>query len=172
MKELEKYIRDIPDFPKPGIIFKDISPLLENPKAFMQVIDAFSEHFVPQKMTKVIGIDARGFIFGAALAYRMGVGFIPVRKPGKLPYETISCEYELEYGTNTLEMHIDSIEPGDRVVVIDDLLATGGTAKAACDLIEKKEGVVLGLGFLIELEFLKGREKLPNREILSLLKYS
>lgn len=172
MKELTKYIRDIPDFPKPGIIFKDITPLLENPRAFMKVVDTFAEHFVSKKMTKIVGIDARGFIFGAALAYRMGIGFVPVRKPGKLPYKSISCEYELEYGSGVLEMHEDSIDHDDQVLILDDLLATGGTAKAACDLVEKKGGQVVGLGFVIELDFLKGRDQLKGKDILSLISYS
>jgi adenine phosphoribosyltransferase len=169
--ELYNYIRDIPDFPKPGIIFKDITPLLKNEEAFKKTIDLLVKHFRKEDVKYVVSVEARGFIFGSALAYKLGAGFIPVRKKGKLPYKTTSVTYELEYGTDTLEHHEDAFEPGDRILVIDDVLATGGTVKAVCDLVLKKKVQIVGLAFLMELKFLKGRNKLKGFPIYSLLKY-
>lgn len=168
---IKRNIRDVPDFPKPGILFKDITPLLENREAFAKVIDTFAERYVGKKIDAVVGIESRGFIFGAALAYRLGASFVPVRKEGKLPYKSIKTSYALEYGTATVEIHIDGIQKGDRVVVIDDLLATGGTAAATCTLIEKLKGEVVECAFVIELAFLKGKAKLPGRELFSLVQY-
>ncbi|MBL8779042.1 MAG: adenine phosphoribosyltransferase [Acidimicrobiales bacterium] len=168
---LKSHIRDIPGFPSPGIIFKDITPLLADVEAFRATVDALAEEFAGQQVDRVVGIEARGFILGAPVAYKLGAAFIPVRKPGKLPHDTEHLEYELEYGTDTLEVHRDALGPGHRVVIIDDVLATGGTAAAAAGLIEKLGGEVAGLGFLMELEFLGGRSRLPDRDIRSLLAY-
>jgi adenine phosphoribosyltransferase len=168
--DLARLIRDVPDFPIKGIIFKDITPLLQNPKAFQKVIATFTARYSDAQIDQVVAIESRGFIFGAPLACTLGAGFVPIRKPGKLPAETISVEYSLEYGTNTLEMHTDAIQPGQRVLLIDDLLATGGSAKAAIDLIERLGGVVVGVAFLIELEFLQGIEKLQGYDVCSLVK--
>ena len=168
--DLKNYIRDIPDFPKKGIIFKDITPLLKAPEAFAYTINTLHEYYKNKNIGKIVSVEARGYIFGGVLAYKMECGFIPVRKPGKLPAETISETYELEYGTDTIEMHKDAIEPGDKVLVFDDLLATGGTAKAACNLIEKAGGIVEGIAFVIELSgSLHGRDKLDGYDILSLI---
>ena len=169
--DLNKLIRDVPDFPKKGILFKDITTLLEDPKGFKESIDLMVEKYKGQKIDKIVGIESRGFIFGGALAYQLGCGFVPVRKPGKLPYKSIKEDYALEYGTNTLEIHIDAIKAGEKVVIIDDLLATGGTAKAAANLVEKLEGDIVSIDFLVELEFLKGRDKLPGYSVHSYLKY-
>ena len=171
MKELEKLIRDVPDFPKKGIVFKDITPLLLNPKACRKVVSLVVSKFGKSRINKVVGVESRGFIFGGVVACRLNAGFIPVRKKGKLPYYTYGQTYSLEYGTDSLEVHTDAIEPGDRVLIIDDLLATGGTVGAVVKLIEKAGGKVAGLSFLIELGFLKGRKKLKGRRIQSLLKY-
>jgi adenine phosphoribosyltransferase len=154
-------VRDVPDFPQPGIIFKDITPVLADPALFRLTIDALAEGLEEAGITKVMGIDARGFIFAGAVADRLGLGFIPVRKKGKLPWETVQVAYALEYGENVMEMHRDAVAPGERVWLIDDVLATGGTAAAAAGLVEQLGGVVAGMTFLIELGFLEGRTKLP-----------
>ncbi|GAB4274034.1 MAG: adenine phosphoribosyltransferase [Coriobacteriia bacterium] len=160
--ELEKYIRDVPDFPKEGIVFKDITPLLASPEGFRKAVDAIAAEFEASGVTKIVGAEARGFIFGGALAYVLGAGFVPARKPGKLPWLTTSAEYELEYGTDTLEVHVDAIGEGDRVLIVDDVLATGGTAAAKAELVRKSGGEVAGFAFLIELDFLEGRKKLGD----------
>lgn len=162
-------IRDIPDFPKPGIVFKDITPVLADPQATREVMDRLAEVVRPMQADLVAGIESRGFIFGAALAFELGMGFVPVRKPGKLPWECIREEYALEYGVNAVEMHSDAVRPGQRVVVVDDLLATGGTAAAACRLIERLGGAVCGCVFVIELGFLDGRAALGARPVTSLI---
>jgi adenine phosphoribosyltransferase len=169
MQELERYIRTVKDFPKPGIGFKDITTLLKEPKAFSQVIDLLVTHFQNKKIQKVVGIESRGFIFGAPLALRLNAGFVLARKPKKLPAATVREEYALEYGVDAIEMHTDAIAKSERVVVIDDLLATGGTARAAGQLVEKLGGNLLGFAFLIELDFLRGRDKLAGHEVLSLI---
>ena len=168
---LRESIRDIPDFPKPGVGFKDITPLLGDPAAFSTAVDAIVVSFGRGSIDKVVGIEARGFIIAAPVAYHFGAGFVPLRKPGKLPYETISESYELEYGSEQLELHIDAFDPGDRVLIVDDVLATGGTAKAACNIVEKAGATVAGLAFVIELEFLNGRERIEGYDYTSLLKY-
>lgn len=168
---LSDHIRNIADFPIPGIQFKDITTLLANGPAFAQVIDTFAERYAGMKIDAVVGIESRGFIFSAPLAYRLGVGLVPVRKPGKLPAATHRIDYSLEYGTNTLEIHQDSFAPGANVVIIDDLLATGGTVAAACNLVEQAGAKVVELAFVIELAFLQGREKLTNYPIFSLVEY-
>lgn len=170
-KDLEKFIRDVVDFPKPGIVFKDITPLLGNGKAMRATTALFAERYAAQGITKVAGIESRGFIFGAALANAMGVGMVPIRKPGKLPYETIGMDYALEYGTDRVEVHSDAFSPDDRVLLIDDLLATGGTAAATIGLIEQLGCEVVEAAFLIELTFLKGRERLGNVPIHALIQY-
>ena len=168
--DLESYIRDIPDFPQPGVVFKDITPLLADPAAFHETIDRMAAGYADSGVTKVLGAEARGFIFAAPLAYKLGAGFIPARKPGKLPWETTSATYQLEYGTDSLEMHRDAIVAGDRVVIVDDVLATGGTASAKAALVAENGGVVVGFAFLIELDFLGGRAKLPEgARVLSLI---
>lgn len=167
--ELVELIRDIPDFPKEGIIFKDIMPLVENGPAFRQAVDELATAFADTKPDMIMGAEARGFIFGAALAYAMGIGFVAVRKPGKLPYKTRDVTYELEYGTDTLCIHEDALKPGQKVLVIDDLLATGGTMGGMVKLIEDAGAEVAGIGFLIELAFLKAREKLKGHNIKSLI---
>lgn len=164
-------IRDIPDFPQPGILFKDITPVLANAEALTEMVDALSERVTALTPDLIVGIESRGFLFGAPIAYKLGLGLAPVRKVGKLPFETIRREYALEYGTNTVEMHVDAIQPGQRVVIVDDLLATGGTAEAAGRLVEDLGGIVAGYCFLIELSFLKGRERLASREITALVTY-
>ncbi len=168
--DLAARIRDIPDFPKKGIIFKDITPLLQDAESLRYAVDQMAEFGVGRKVDIVLGAEARGFILGATLAYTLGAGFVPARKPGKLPFTTVATEYELEYGTDSLEIHEDAIRPGSRVLVHDDLLATGGTARAKCDLVEKLGGEVVGLAFIIELSFLSGREKLKDYDLLSLVK--
>jgi len=161
--DLASFLRDVPDFPKPGIIFKDISPLLASPEAMRAATDQLAALDFGD-VDKVVGIESRGFLFGVPLAMKLGIGFVPVRKPGKLPWKTNRVEYELEYGTDAVEIHQDAIRPGERVLLIDDLLATGGTMGAACKLVEACDGVVAGCGFVIELAFLKGRESLsPHR---------
>ncbi len=171
MQDLGKLIRDVPNFPIEGILFKDITTLLRDPQAFRQAIDGLGAHYAGQQIDRVVAIESRGFIIGAPLAYKLGAGLVPVRKPGKLPAQTISVEYSLEYGTNTLEMHLDAIEPGQRVLIVDDLLATGGSAKAAIDLVERLGGVVVGLAFLVELKFLRGVERLKGYDVFSLIQY-
>lgn len=164
-------VRDVPDFPKPGILFKDITPILADANLFRASVDLFLEACSGLKIDKVVGIDARGFLFGSAAAYQLGVGFVPVRKKGKLPYKTCSAEYSLEYGEATVEIHVDAIAPGENVVLIDDLLATGGTSAAAVRLIEKMGARVLEAQFLIELEFLGGRSNLGSTPVRSFLRY-
>jgi adenine phosphoribosyltransferase len=170
--DLESKIRDIPDFPKRGIVFKDIMPLLADPEALHETVERLAEFAEPRKPDVVLGAEARGFILGAALAYRLGCGFVAARKPGKLPWRTISAKYALEYGFDALELHADAIGPEARVLVHDDLLATGGTAKAKVDLVEQLGGIVVGLAFVIELEFLGGREKLEGYDVHSLVTYA
>ena len=164
-------IRDVPDFPKPGIMFKDITPVLEHPAAFKQVVDLLTEDARKCGAEAIVGIESRGFIFGVPIAMNLGVPFVMARKLGKLPYDRISEEYALEYGTNTVEMHVDAIQPGQKAYVVDDLLATGGTAAAAARLVERLKGKVCGFGFLIELTFLNGRENLLSYDIKSLIEY-
>ncbi len=164
-------IRDIPDFPSPGIMFKDITPLLADQQAFATAIDHVAERFVGSNVTHVVGIEARGFIVAAPVAYRLGAGFVPLRKKGKLPSEVRGIDYTLEYGAERLEVHIDAVSSGDRVVIVDDVLATGGTARAACDVIRELGAEVLGVGVIIELEFLSGRRALGDVDVFSLLKY-
>ena len=171
MEWLKDYIRDVPDFPKEGIIFKDITPLLRSPKSFQAVVDSLTDKFADERIDLVLGVEARGFIIAGAVALNLGVGFVPVRKAGKLPCETRAVEFELEYGTDTLEMHNDAVEPGQRVLIIDDLLATGGTAVACCKLVENAGAEVAALAFVIELSFLEGRKKLRGYQILSLIQY-
>ncbi len=169
--DLASLIRDVPDFPVEGILFKDITTLLTNPQAFRNVIDNFSERFRGKGIDRVAAIESRGFIFGAPLAYHLGAGFVPVRKPNKLPADKISEEYSLEYGANVLEMHVDAVMPGHKVLVIDDLLATGGSARATVNLIERLGGQVVGTAFLVELTFLNGVEKLKGYDVYSIIKY-
>jgi adenine phosphoribosyltransferase len=171
MSNLKEYIRNIPDFPKPGILFRDITTLLNNAPAFQEATNQLAQQYKNKGVQKVVGIESRGFLAAAPIAYIIGAGLVPVRKKGKLPHKTTSVSYALEYGEDTLEMHLDAVNKGEKVIVIDDLLATGGTAKATCDLIEKNGGVVSGLGFLIELKDLNGREKLAGREIFSLMEF-
>ena len=168
---LKKLVREVPDFPKPGILFYDITTLLKDKLGFAKLIDSLTEYYINQDIDLVIGIEARGFIFGPALAYRLNAGFVPVRKPKKLPAETVRWTYELEYGSDTLEIHKDAIQPGQRISIVDDLLATGGTAKATAELAHSLGGKICGLGFVIELDFLKGREKIGNYDVHSLLHY-
>jgi adenine phosphoribosyltransferase len=168
---LKDHIRDIPDFPKPGVVFKDITPLLADVDAFRFAVDAVADHFAGSEVHKVLGVEARGFIIAAPVAYRFGAGFVPVRKAGKLPHEIEREEYELEYGTDLLEIHRDAVSPGENVLIVDDVLATGGTASATVRLVERLGANVLGLGFVIELAFLHGRDKLPGRDLVSLLVY-
>lgn len=171
MEELKKVVREVPDFPKKGILFYDITTLLKNGPAFSKAVDALSERYAGREVDAVVAIEARGYIFGPALAYRLGVGFVPMRKPGKLPARTIQETYDLEYGKDAIEMHEDAVQAGQKILVVDDLLATGGTAAAACRLVEKAGGQVVECCFLIELSFLKGREKLGSRKVFSLLRY-
>jgi len=171
LKELESLIRDMPDFPKKGIIFKDITTLLRDKQGLKKSIDILVDKYKDEKIDYVVGAESRGFIFGTALAYAIGAGFVPVRKPGKLPGEVFSVEYDLEYGSNTLQIHCDAIEEGKNVLIIDDLLATGGTSKAVLELISKLKANTIGLAFLIELEFLKGRKLLEEYEVYSIIKY-
>jgi adenine phosphoribosyltransferase len=161
LEQLKSIIRDIPDFPKPGVIFKDITPILSDGQLFRWVIDHLGNEAQEKNPSKIVGIDARGFLFGAAVAYKLGLGCVPIRKKGKLPYKTIGSSYKLEYGDAEVEMHVDAINPGERVVLIDDLLATGGTSGAAVNLVQKVGGVVGSALFVIELTFLHGRKKLP-----------
>ena len=169
--EIEHTIRNVPDFPKPGIQFKDITPVLADPRLFAGAIDLLTHNFAPGSVDAVVGIDARGFIFAAAAALKLKAGFVPVRKVGKLPFQTIEQSYDLEYGTNTVAMHVDAIKPGARVLLVDDLLATGGTAAAAIALMQKLGAHILEVGFLIELKFLNGRAKIPGLPIRSIVVY-
>ena len=168
---LKEHIRDIPDFPKPGVVFKDITPLLADPTAFKATLDALVAPFDPAAIDKVLAVEARGFIVGAPVADRFGAGFVPCRKAGKLPWQVEKEEYVLEYGTDLLEIHQDAVAAGERVLIVDDVLATGGTASAATRLVERLGGVVVGFAFVIELAFLDGRSKLRGRELVSLLTY-
>lgn len=169
---IQRAIRDVPNFPKPGIVFKDITPLLANGPLFAKTIDLLAERYDGQKIDTVLGIESRGFIVGAALAYKLGAGFSVVRKPGKLPYDTHSASYELEYGTDRLEIHVDALKPNARVIVADDLIATGGTAAATAELVSKLGGTVVECAFIIELSFLKGRDKLKKFGVYSLIQYN
>jgi len=169
--DLRSLIRSVPGFPKAGIVFRDITTLAKDASGFRAAVDAIAERYAKSRVDVVVGIESRGFIFGAAVAYRLGVGFVPARKPGKLPAETVRAEYSLEYGTDAIEMHRDAISAGQRVLVVDDLLATGGTARAAVELVEKLGGRVVALAFLIDLAFLGGRAKLDGYESFSLIEY-
>ncbi|MDZ4744311.1 MAG: adenine phosphoribosyltransferase [Verrucomicrobiota bacterium] len=171
IKTISNTIRDIVDFPKPGILFKDITPVLLNPDTFKLAVDALAEPCLAERPDIILGIDARGFIFGAAIAYHLGIGFVPIRKKGKLPYKTIEQSYELEYGENIVAIHEDAIKPGNKVFIVDDLLATGGTAHAAAILVEKLGGKITCISFLVELGFLEGRKKLGDLPIHSVVKY-
>ena len=168
---LKALVRTVPDFPKPGILFYDITTLLKDPKGFATLIDALAQYYIDKEIDLVLGIEARGFIFGPALAYRLNAGFVPVRKPKKLPGPTVRVTYDLEYGSDTLEIHADAIEPGQRVVLVDDLLATGGTMEATIKLVQQLGGEIAGLGFAIELDFLKGRDRFQDYDVFSLLHY-
>src|SRR5579884_1859221 len=169
---LKKLIREVPDFPVKGILFYDITTLLKDKQGFATLIDALSEYYIDKDIDLVLGIEARGFIFGPALAYRLNAGFVPVRKPKKLPAQVARVTYDLEYGTDSLEIHLDAIEPGQNVVIVDDLLATGGTMEATVKLVQQLGGHIAGLGFAVELDFLKGREKFKDYDVFSLLHYN
>jgi adenine phosphoribosyltransferase len=169
--DLASTIRSVPDFPVEGILFYDITTLLKDPAALKESVDQLVDLYQNKGVDVVVGVESRGFIFGTPLAYQLGVGFVPVRKPGKLPAETASESYTLEYGTNTIEIHVDAIEKGQNVLVVDDLLATGGTARATCNLVEKLGGKIVGVAFVIELNFLNGRDKLEGYDVFSLLQY-
>ena len=171
MDDLKKLIREVPDWPKPGILFYDLTTLLKDQRGFRALIDQLCEHYQGKKIDVVAGIEARGFIFAPALAYRLGAGFVPVRKPKKLPWKTEKVTYALEYGSDSLEVHQDAVRPGQRVLICDDLLATGGTAAATVELIRKLGGEVVGTGFAVELSFLNGRSKLPVLDVFSLIQY-
>lgn len=171
MEDLKALIREVPDFPKPGILFYDITTLLKDPIGLHRAVDLLANHYVGRKIDQVVGIEARGFIFAPMVAYRLNAGFVPVRKPKKLPAETMRATYKLEYGDDSLEVHRDAISSGNAVLIIDDLLATGGTAAAVAGLVESLGGHVVGMGFLIELDFLKGREKISQYDIHAVLKY-
>ena len=172
MTDPARFIRDVPDFPKKGIVFKDITPLLRDPAAFSGTINALKQHHAAHNVQAVAAVESRGFIFGSALAVALGVGFIPIRKPGKLPHETLSETYTLEYGTDTIQIHRDAVSPGDRILIVDDLLATGGTARAAINLIVRMGGEVVGASFVVELLFLSGRAKLGGIPTFSLIQYA
>jgi adenine phosphoribosyltransferase len=171
LTQVKALVRDVPDFPQEGIVFKDITPLLADELAFSTVIDLIVVHFGRGNVDKVVGIEARGFILASPVAYHFGAGFVPVRKKDKLPWETESAEYSLEYGTATLEIHKDAVTPGERVLVVDDVLATGGTARATAELVERIGGKVVGLAFLIELGFLNGRDRIAGYDLFTLLEY-
>lgn len=171
VEELKKLIREVPDYPKPGILFYDLTTLLKDKRGFHLLVDSLCEHYADQKVDVVVGVEARGFIFAPALAYRLGAGFVPVRKPKKLPSATAKVTYELEYGTDTLEIHKDAIQPGQSVILSDDLLATGGTAAATVDLVRQLGGNVVGAAFAVELNFLNGRTKLPGVDVFSMIRY-
>lgn len=168
---LEDWVRDVPDFPQQGVLFKDITPLLQDAAAFRAAMDRLAAHYAGSGIQTVVGVESRGFIFGAPLAYLLNCGFVPVRKFGKLPAETVNVEYALEYGTNVVEVHTDAIKPGERVLIVDDLLATGGTVSAAIELVEKLGGHIAGIAFLVELTYLKGRQKLQDHDVFALMKY-
>jgi len=169
--DLKTCIRNIPDFPKPGILFRDITTLLKDKKAFKQAVDSLANEYKNKKIDKIVAVEARGFILGGVIAHKLGAGFVPVRKKGKLPAKTNSVTYDLEYGTDTLEMHHDAIKPNDRVLIVDDLLATGGTVKAVTDLVKQLQGKIIGIAFLIELTDLKGIGKLKDYPVYSLIKF-
>jgi adenine phosphoribosyltransferase len=171
MDDLKKLIREVPDYPKPGILFYDLTTVLKDKQGFHNLVDQLCGHYDGHKIDVVAGIEARGFIFAPALAYRLGAGFVPIRKPKKLPAKTRSVSYALEYGTDSMEIHEDAVKPGDRVIICDDLLATGGTAAAAAKLIQELGGKVDGLAFAVELTFLNGRKKLPGFDVFSLIQY-
>jgi adenine phosphoribosyltransferase len=171
MNDLKKLIREIPDYPKPGILFYDLTTLLKDKRGFQRLVDKLCDHYADRKVDVVVGIEARGFIFAPALAYRLGAGFVPVRKPKKLPGKTATVTYQLEYGTDTLEIHEDAIQAGQSVLISDDLLATGGTAAATVKLVKALGGIVNGAAFAVELTFLKGRSKLPGLDVFSLIQY-
>ncbi len=169
--DLRRFIRDVPDFPKKGIVFKDITPLLQDRQALRQALHALADHFKGRDISKVVGIESRGYIFAPAIALSLGAGFVPVRKPGKLPWKTASEEYSLEYGSDRLEIHVDALAPGERVLIVDDLLATGGTASATRRLAERLGAEVVGAGFLVELQVLEGRGRLPGIDVKSLIQF-
>ncbi len=169
--DLRSLIRDVPDFPKPGIVFKDITTLTKDPDGFRAAVDEIAARYADANVDLIVGIESRGFVFGAAVAYKMGLGFVPARKPGKLPGPTVSAEYELEYGTDALEIHQDAIGEGQRVLIVDDLLATGGTAAATAKLVSGLGGEIIAIAFLIDLAFLGGRDKLAGYEVFSLIEY-
>jgi len=171
MEDLKRLIRSIPDFPKKGILFRDITTLLQNGSQFRRAIDTLAKHYGGKRIDKIVAVESRGFIIASPLAYKFKAGIIPVRKRGKLPHKTVEATYELEYGTDTLQMHADAIQPGDNILIVDDLLATGGTAKATIELVNKLGGKIVGICFLIELTDLKGREKLKGHNVLSIIKY-
>jgi adenine phosphoribosyltransferase len=171
VEDLKRLVRTVPDFPKPGILFYDITTLLKDKAGFAQLIDALAAHYIERKIDLVLGIEARGFIFGPALAYRLNAGFVPVRKPRKLPAQVARVTYDLEYGSDSLEIHTDAIQPGQSVVVVDDLLATGGTMEATIKLVRQFGGNIAGLAFAVELDFLKGRDRFPEYDVFSLLHY-
>jgi adenine phosphoribosyltransferase len=171
MEDLKNIIRDIPDFPKKGIIFKDITTLLANAASYQRMIDLMSHRYIGKKIDKVVGVEARGFIIGAALAYKLGAGVVLVRKPGKLPGQTFKKSYELEYGQDTLEIHTDSIKKGEKIIIADDLLATGGTISAVVDMVDSMQGDIVECCFMAELEFLHGRDRLPSGKVFSLIKF-
>jgi adenine phosphoribosyltransferase len=170
-EDLRAKIREIPDFPKPGILFYDITTVLKDPAAYREAIDLMLEPYRDERVDIVVGMESRGFIFSAPMAYQLGAGLVPVRKLGKLPAETLTVEYALEYGSNTLEIHRDAIRAGQRVLIVDDLLATGGTVRGTIELVERLQGEVVALAFLVELDFLKGRERLPGRRVTSVIQY-
>ena len=169
--DLRSLIRDVPDFPKPGIVFKDITTLTKDPEGFRAAVDAMAERYAEAGVDLVVGIESRGFVFGSAVAYKLGVGFVPARKSGKLPAQTVSAEYELEYGTDAIEIHRDAIGRGQRILIVDDLLATGGTAAATANLVSGLGGDIVAIAFLIDLTFLGGRDKLAGYEVFSLIEY-
>ena len=171
MEDLKNIIRDVPDFPKPGILFKDIAPLLQNKETFQQAVDAIAAQWADQHIDIVAGIEARGFLFAAALAYKLGAGVVMIRKPGKLPYKTYSITYQLEYGTDSLEIHQDAVAPGQHVLIVDDVLATGGTVKAVIELLQNFDAKICGVAFLSELAFLHGREKLTGYPLTTLMTF-
>ena len=170
-KDLASSIRSVPDFPKKGIVFRDITTLLKDPASFKGALDTLADRYEAVHIDKIVGIESRGFIFGAALSDRLNVGFIPARKPGKLPAQTLKEEYELEYGRDSVEIHADAIKPGEHILIHDDLLATGGTAAATCRLVERMSGIIVGCSFLIELAFLNGRERLKGYDLFSIIQY-